>query len=199
MTKLEIFDPAMCCSTGVCGPSVDKKLVQFAADVDWLKKQKVVVERFNLSQQPADFVKNPAVKQALDKDGDKCLPLILMNGREVCRGRYPIRKELADLLGISIGEAASLYTPAVAELVAIAASISANCKPCLKYHYDKALSLGVSIEDIARAVETAQMVKDTAAGQMSDFANRYNGTAEPAPTQSCCGPDKSGPSRSGCC
>jgi hypothetical protein len=30
--RLDVFDPAMCCSTGVCGPEVDPQLVQFAAD-----------------------------------------------------------------------------------------------------------------------------------------------------------------------
>ena len=36
MSKLEVFDPAMCCSTGVCGVDVDPVLVQFAADLQWL-------------------------------------------------------------------------------------------------------------------------------------------------------------------
>ena len=199
MTKLDVFDPPMCCSTGVCGPSVDKKLVQFAADLDWLRQQGLAVERFNLAQQPAAFVRNPLVKQALDNDGDKCLPIILVDGQEVCRGRYPARQELADLLNIAVKQQIGPYTPVVAELVAIGASISANCKPCLKYHYDQALALGVSREDIARAVETAQMVKDTAAGQMSDYAERYRGTAEPASTRFSTGPNESKSSRSSCC
>lgn len=52
MIAVRVFDPAMCCSTGICGPSVDPQLVRFAADLDWLKGQGVSVERFNLSQQP---------------------------------------------------------------------------------------------------------------------------------------------------
>lgn len=39
MKKLEVFDPALCCSTGVCGTDIDQALVNFATDVDWLKKQ----------------------------------------------------------------------------------------------------------------------------------------------------------------
>ncbi|XXU25156.1 arsenic metallochaperone ArsD family protein [Sorangium sp. So ce887] len=62
---LRVFDPAMCCSTGVCGPSVDPELARFAADVDWLQKQGVTVERYNLSQQPSAFAGTPAVKEAL--------------------------------------------------------------------------------------------------------------------------------------
>jgi hypothetical protein len=41
MERLDIYDPAMCCSTGVCGPQVDPVLVRFAADVKWLQDQGV--------------------------------------------------------------------------------------------------------------------------------------------------------------
>ncbi|MDB9569161.1 arsenic metallochaperone ArsD family protein, partial [Providencia rettgeri] len=52
MKKLEVFDPALCCSTGVCGTEVDQALVDFATDVDWLKKQGASIRRFNLAQEP---------------------------------------------------------------------------------------------------------------------------------------------------
>jgi hypothetical protein len=40
MKRLDVSDPAMCCSTGVCGPQVDPALVGFAADVKWLQGQR---------------------------------------------------------------------------------------------------------------------------------------------------------------
>lgn len=92
---LQVFDPAMCCSTGVCGPDVDTKLVQFAADLDWLKTQDVIVQRHNLSQTPAAFVENEAVKTALAKKGEAALPLLLVNGKVAATGQYPERVELA--------------------------------------------------------------------------------------------------------
>jgi hypothetical protein len=92
---LQVFDPAMCCSTGVCGPDVDTRLVQFAADLDWLKTQDVIVQRHNLSQNPGAFVQNPAVKSALTEKGENALPLILVNGKVAVTGRYPDRVELA--------------------------------------------------------------------------------------------------------
>lgn len=52
MKTLSVYDPALCCSSGVCGTEVDQTLVSFSADVTWLKQQGVSVERFNLSQQP---------------------------------------------------------------------------------------------------------------------------------------------------
>jgi hypothetical protein len=92
---LQVFDPAMCCSTGICGPDVDPKLVQFAADLDWLKTQDVIVQRQNLSQNPAAFVENELVKTALTEKGEAALPVILLNGKVATMGRYPDRTELA--------------------------------------------------------------------------------------------------------
>jgi len=85
----------MCCATGLCGPEVDTKLVQFAADLDWLKGQNVIVQRHNLSQNPAAFVANEAVKAALSEKGEAALPVILLNGKVATTGRYPDRNELA--------------------------------------------------------------------------------------------------------
>ena len=85
----------MCCSTGICGPEVDIKLVQFAADLDWLKAEGVIVQRHNLSQNPAAFVENEAVKAALSEKGEAALPVILLDGKIATTGRYPGRNELA--------------------------------------------------------------------------------------------------------
>ncbi len=62
MTTIQVFDPALCCSTGVCGVDVDQELVGFSADVDWAKQNGAHIERFNLAQQPMAFAENPAVK-----------------------------------------------------------------------------------------------------------------------------------------
>jgi len=149
----------MCCSTGVCGPNVDPVLVRFGADVKWLQDQGVEVRRFNLSQNPAAFVENELVKQALTDKGEAALPLLLINDRVFASGRYPERAELSQALGLNGGEA-SLFTPAVKELVAIGAAIAANCEPCLGYHVRAAKKLGVSQADVASAIEMAAKVKN---------------------------------------
>ncbi len=97
---LEVFDPPMCCSTGVCGPNIDPLLVQFASDFLWVAGQGIHVERYNLAQQPQAFAANQTVKSALEKYGNECLPLILLNGSIVSKGRYPGHDELAKLVGI---------------------------------------------------------------------------------------------------
>ena len=100
-TTIRVFDPAMCCSTGVCGPGVDPELARFASDVDWLQKQGVKVERFNLSQQPAAFAETVVVKQALER-GTDVLPLVLVNDRIAVEGAYPSRETLAALAGVVV-------------------------------------------------------------------------------------------------
>jgi hypothetical protein len=100
MTAVRVFDPAMCCSTGICGPSVDPQLARFAADLDWLKSQGVSVERFNLSQQPAAFADDAAVKSALETKGEAGLPLVKVNGEVKSSGLYPSRDELAAWAGV---------------------------------------------------------------------------------------------------
>lgn len=104
MTSVKVFDPAMCCSSGVCGPSVDPQLVRFAADLDWLSGEGVSVERFNLAQQPDAFVAHDQVTEALRERGDEALPLIIVDGRTVIEGAYPSRDQLARWAATVSGE-----------------------------------------------------------------------------------------------
>jgi AhpD family alkylhydroperoxidase len=171
VTIVRVFDPAMCCSTGVCGPSVDPQLVRFAADLDWLKGQGISVQRFNLAQEPGAFAENPAAKYALADAGEAALPLVEVDGEVKSRGVYPSRDELAVWAGVA-APAASLFTDEVAELVAIGAAIASNCEPCFKFHYAAARKLGVSREDMASAVTMAQRVKDTPAQSILTLADR---------------------------
>ena len=99
MKKLEIFEPAMCCSSGVCGVEVDPVLVQCNADLLWLAEQGVTVTRYNLSQQPQAFTANPAVLKELEA-GMERLPLTLIDGRVVATGIYLSRAQLIQKLDL---------------------------------------------------------------------------------------------------
>ncbi len=198
---LKVYDPAMCCSTGVCGPNVDPVLVRFAADLQWLQEQGVPVERYNLSQTPIAFVENELVKQALTEKGETALPIIIADGHVASSGRYPEREELATLAGLNV-ETSSLYSPAVNELVAMGAAISANCEPCLKYHYREAQKLGVSKEDMARAVETGAKVKDSPHQAILKLADRLTGAGLSQPStepDACCGAEAEKEKSGKCC
>ncbi|MBS0631226.1 MAG: arsenite efflux transporter metallochaperone ArsD [Verrucomicrobia bacterium] len=109
MNKIEVFDPSLCCSTGVCGVDIDQALVNFAADVNWAKQNGAQIERFNLAQQPQAFADNATVRASLEKNGQDGLPLILVDGQQVLAGRYPGRDELTDWIGANAGSA--LFTP----------------------------------------------------------------------------------------
>lgn len=86
---IQIFDPALCCSTGVCGPDIDPELVKMAAQVEVLKKEGHQVDRFNLGQQPTEFANNDTVKSILSEEGVEALPLIFIDGEKVSSGSYP--------------------------------------------------------------------------------------------------------------
>lgn len=107
MTKsIQVFDPAMCCSSGVCGTEVDQQLVSFSADADWARNSGVQIERFNLAQQPMDFASNKMVRDFLERSGQEALPLILVDGEFALAGRYPTRAELVRWAGLaSVGVA----------------------------------------------------------------------------------------------
>ena len=100
MKTIQVFDPALCCSSGVCGTDVDQSLVTFSADVDWAKQSGARIERFNLAQQPMAFAENATVKAFLERSGQEALPLVLVDGEVALAGRYPTRAELTRWTGI---------------------------------------------------------------------------------------------------
>ncbi|MFI5337938.1 MAG: arsenite efflux transporter metallochaperone ArsD, partial [Opitutales bacterium] len=175
--------------TGVCGPEVDPVLVRFAADLKWLQERGVTVARYNLSQNPAAFVENATVKAALSARGEPALPLVLVDGKTLVSGSYPTRAELAAAVGVEAG-AQGIFTPAVAELVAIGAAIAANCDPCLRFHVNAATKQGATLDDITLAIEMGVKVKDAPHRAILRLAARLT-HPEPAPaaaesTPTCC-------------
>ena len=97
--RIEVFDPALCCSTGICGTDVDQNLVDVAADAAWATAQGANLTRYNLAQQPLEFAQNAMVAQMLKVTGESALPLILLDGQVALAGRYPTREELSRWLG----------------------------------------------------------------------------------------------------
>ena len=79
-----------------------RHMVDFSADVQWLKGRGVQIERYNLAQQPMSFVENAKAKAFLEASGAEGLPLLLLDGETVMAGRYPKRAELARWLGIPL-------------------------------------------------------------------------------------------------
>jgi len=169
--ELEVFDPAMCCSTGVCGPSVDPALASFAADLDWVAAHGGPVRRYNLGQEPGAFAEREPIRALLHEGGEAALPIVTVDGEVRSSGRYPGREELAGWAGVAVDEPeVSVSLDLVAELAALGSAVGSNCEPCFKFHYDKARKLGLSNEQLTVAVRTAQSVKDAPATQMLELA-----------------------------
>lgn len=100
MKVIQVFDPALCCSSGVCGVDVDPTLTSFAADVQWATQKGARIERATLAQEPKTFVANPVVKGLLERSGLEALPVVLVDGEVALAGRYHNRSELARWAGI---------------------------------------------------------------------------------------------------
>lgn len=96
--SIEVYDPAMCCPTGVCGPGVDPKLLQIARDLRWLQSRGVSVVRHGLAQEPGVFAANLRIAGLMAAFGDQALPATLVNGAVLAHGRYPTREELSNAL-----------------------------------------------------------------------------------------------------
>ncbi len=95
MPAIDIYEPALCCNTGVCGEDVDQNLVTFTADMAWLAERGVSITRHNLANDPLAFAHNGAVRGFLEIAGSAGLPLVSVDGVTVVTGRYPTRAELA--------------------------------------------------------------------------------------------------------
>ena len=100
MPTIEVFDPPMCCSTGVCGPEADDALVTFSGALRWLKRHGVTVKRHNPASNPDAFMDTATVYDALMEEGQDVLPLVLVDGDIVYRGEYPSRDELIQRIGL---------------------------------------------------------------------------------------------------
>jgi arsenite methyltransferase len=102
MSTVKVFDPPMCCSTGVCGTDPDIALARFAADLEWLRNQGVAVERFSLSQAPDKFVNDASVLRALSAGGTAALPIVMVDDQIVAERSYPSRLQLGAELGLAV-------------------------------------------------------------------------------------------------
>lgn len=96
--RVEIFDPPMCCPTGVCGPSADPVLIDVSEMVLQLKAQGVQVGRYQMGTQPGAFLANPQVYRLITEQKMAALPITVVNGRVIKTGAYPTLAEVTAAL-----------------------------------------------------------------------------------------------------
>lgn len=103
MKKVELFEPAMCCPTGLCGPSIDQNLIRITAISRFVNRSDSArIIRRNLSGNPDAFVRNAQVAQRLATAGMACLPMTLVDGQIVATGQYPTTAELEQYTGLTL-------------------------------------------------------------------------------------------------
>ena len=100
MPTIRIYEPALCCDTGVCGADVDQSLVTVTADVRSLQDLGVDITRHNLANDPTAFTDDETVRAFMHTMGSKGLPLTVVDGVTVATGSYPSREVLRDLAGL---------------------------------------------------------------------------------------------------
>ena len=102
MKKIEIFDPAMCCPTGLCGTNIDPELMRIAVVIETLKKRGIIVTRHNLRDEPQVYVSNKTVNEHLQKHGVDALPITLVDGEIAVSKTYPTTKQMREWTGINL-------------------------------------------------------------------------------------------------
>lgn len=103
MENMKIFEPAMCCETGLCGVSVDPELLRISTVIASLKKSGVTVERYNLSGNPQAFIMDEVINDYLKHNGVEGLPVTELNGKIIITGRYPSNNEFSEFLNLPKG------------------------------------------------------------------------------------------------
>jgi hypothetical protein len=102
MKKIEIYDPAMCCSTGVCGPSIDPELMRIATTINALKEKGIVIQRYGLSTDTQHFITTKVISDILQEQGANVLPVTLVDGEVAKTKAYPTIEELSTWLSTEI-------------------------------------------------------------------------------------------------
>ncbi|TQI66805.1 arsenite efflux transporter metallochaperone ArsD [Clostridium sp. KNHs216] len=100
MKKMKIFEPAMCCSTGLCGVGVDPELLRISTVLNTLKNHGIPVGRYNLNSAPMEFVNNKTINTYINAYGPKGLPVIMVDDKIIIEGRYPTNEEFTKLLDL---------------------------------------------------------------------------------------------------
>ncbi|MDW2800165.1 arsenite efflux transporter metallochaperone ArsD [Clostridium boliviensis] len=100
MKTMKIYEPAMCCSTGLCGVGVDTELLRISTVLNTLENNGVHVDRFNLSNNPQKFVTNQTINNYVKENGVDGLPVVVIDDEITITGRYPTNDEFVKLLNV---------------------------------------------------------------------------------------------------
>lgn len=95
---VEIFDPPMCCPTGLCGPTLDQTLLDVSDMILALQAGGHQVERYQITSHRHKFVNNPDVMRLVHEKHMAALPITAVRGRIIKVGAYPTLAEVQPYL-----------------------------------------------------------------------------------------------------
>ena len=95
---VELFDPPMCCPTGLCGPTLDQTLLDVNEMILALQAEGLTVARYQMAGQPHAFLSNPEVMRLVREMQMAALPIIVVRGQVVKVGAYPTLAEIKSFL-----------------------------------------------------------------------------------------------------
>jgi predicted nicotinamide N-methyase len=91
---IEIFDPPMCCPTGLCGPTLDETLLDVDEMVMELQAEGLHVERYQMTGHPQVFLANAEVMALVRERQMDALPITVVRSRVIKAGAYPAMLEV---------------------------------------------------------------------------------------------------------
>jgi hypothetical protein len=91
---IEIFDPPMCCPTGLCGPALDQTLLDVNEMVMTLQRENLRVERYQMTSNPNAFLSNAEVMKLVREKQMEALPIIVVRSKVIKVGAYPSVDEI---------------------------------------------------------------------------------------------------------
>jgi hypothetical protein len=98
---VEIFDPPMCCPTGLCGPALDQTLLDVSEMMLQLKTEGIEIERYQMTSHPQAFLNNAEVMRLVRERQMEALPVTVVKGQVIKTGAYPTLDEIK--AGLSTG------------------------------------------------------------------------------------------------
>lgn len=189
MSEIVIFEDGTAHGSGAPGEVRDPTAVRFGTDVEWLRRQGVMVTRYDLGRHPEAADSYPSVKEALAGDPE-CLPLAVVDGEIVSRGEYPSRQLLTERLGLHMEAAERVLSPAVKEIIGLGVASVANDEDSFLYYFRRARRLGVPDDELFEAVVTALVASDVPAREVMERSKHLMvdvaGVAPPSRPMSCC-------------
>ncbi len=95
---VELFDPPLCCPTGICGPTIDQSLLDVNEMVLALQAGGLRVERYQMTSNPNAFLSNAEVMRLVRERQMAALPITVVRGQVVKSGAYPSLAEVQAVL-----------------------------------------------------------------------------------------------------